>query len=644
LIIFGNIYTNKDGLPRFNIIALYERGQLQHLDKERKIELFPNTGNVFVPYDPQLPDRVKYGLFEVSESYSYDPDKVTSLKYSLGMGIARIPLYEVIQIMELAQDDHLIERLRRGFRLAHEPLPNVLIHTSDDYLIGPLQLKKRNNEEVWDIQDDSSPYRQNCFDLFRYENTYLNEPERFFVVADLTKEPVVGDIDLASNERVIRDILRMIRENADLGDLTRKIIRQLGEWGNTGYISDELVQRRLQRTIRILSVHTLDQALIDEVQQTLFELPYVQTYVNQQLDEYRIGFRKQLEEEHLKLSRQINSLRAETERSGKELDTIRMERDKLEQTLFQLQEKSEAKIAEIQTNVIGEFINQLAWRGLGFAETSSALAAPERTSAEPTMYAISLERQAPIYDKLEDYWAYLEPNLRMPESRLIAQTLLCAATTDVPVLIVGKRSLELAQLLAHYTTASETITVLPEIHTFSLEGLTKKFQMFRKAQAVKSLLLHNAHLTSAEFSLPSFLKLRRWSQGSIAPDLVFLSIDDQEAAEAFMDKFRLSPVLNADQLIRKVADRRVVPPEECGQIMLSMLDELKIDDTEDERVAFEEWLLETHSMELGPIPRQFDVWLAYLRISGDAPLHRYQWMWQIFERYWQHVNARSEPK
>lgn|GEM_PF-4393911 len=644
MIIFGNIYTNKDGLSRFNIVALYENGQLQHLDKERKTELFPNTGNIFVPNDVQPPERVIYGLFEVNESYSYDEGKISSLKYTLGMSVAKIPLYEVIQIMESTQEDHLIERLQRGFHLSYEPLLNVLIHTSDDYLIGPFILKKRNREDHWDIKEDTSSYRLNNFDFFRPENTYINEVERFFVIADLTLEPVVGHLDLASNERVIRDTLRMIRENTDLGDLTRKIIRQLGEWGNTGLISDELVLKRVARTIRILSVHTLDQTLLEEVQKNLFQLPYVKTYVNQKIEEYSDNYNEQLEGEHLKLSKEVNRLSLEMEQSGKELGAIRKERDKLEQTISQLQQKSEAKIAEIQSNVVGEFVNQLAWRGLGFAETSSTLAAPEKTSDENNLYAVSLGRQATTFNNMEEYWYFLKRNLRMPESRLLLQTLLCAVNTNTPVLIKGERSLELAQLLSHYISASETITVLPEVHTFSLYSLEKKYPMYRQMHAVKSLILHNAHFTSAEFSLPSFFKLNRWSSASNAPDLVLLSIDEQEAMETFIDKFRMSPIINTDKLNIKKAGLEIGPPKECGQIMLSIMEEFKVDDNAEERIAFEKWLLNTHSMELGLKSRQFDIWLTFLRFSGEESLYRYEWMFQMFERYLQYLNPEFEVK
>src|SRR5690606_27242500 len=149
----------------------------------------PNAGNVFVPPNTFIPSNVKYGLYKVYESPTYEPDKQTSLKYALGPEVRDIPLYEVIQIHEKIDDEQLYQRFQDGFRFSYEPLANVLFLTEDNFLIGPLQLRKRNNDDIWEVSDANfAPYYLNNLEFLSYENKYVNEPKRFFVVSDFDQQ------------------------------------------------------------------------------------------------------------------------------------------------------------------------------------------------------------------------------------------------------------------------------------------------------------------------------------------------------------------------------------------------------------------------------------------------------------------------
>lgn len=642
MIVFGNLYLNKERLARFNIIGLYQNGQLELLDKEMKRELFPNAGKLFIPQDVPVPNKVKYGLYNVYESTTYEPEKPTSLKYALGTEVRNVKLYEVIPIKVPSHDVNLCEKFQEGFRLPYEPLANVLVHTEDHCIIGPLQLKKRGNDDVWEVHEANfAPCRHNNLKFLRYENVYASEPERVFTVADFL-EPEIDYVDIASNERAIREMLKFLRANADFGELSRKTIQQLSKLGDSGYITEEHVNRRLQRVIHLLNVHTLDEAFMEEIQKNLFELPYMRSYIEQELESQKRQYRKQLEEDLRKLLKQVKELKKESDRLNQELDNKRREKERLEETVRQLQTKSEEKIAEIQSNVIDVFVNQLTLRGLAFSEIASALShTSERISAEPVLYALTIDRRVPVYTKLEDFWTCLEQNIHTHDYQLLAQTIVCAIALDTPILITGMRALELSQLLALCAAANETLTILPEINSFSLVGLAEQFKVYNHSQEVKALILHNAHLTSAECSLPAFLKLKRWFNVSMVPDLVLLSIDQPETAEEFMDKFPLSPVLEADFLMKRMMHRPFIPPEACGQLMLTTLDELSVDGMKGEREAFEEWVLDKHGLEPEPWPKEFDDWLGFLSLVDSRPEERFQWMWRMFNRYWQLSNQKK---
>src|SRR5690606_5501354 len=97
---------------------------------------------------------------------------------------------------------------------------------------------------------------------------------------------------------------------------------------------------RLKRVIHLLNVHTFDQDLMEEIQKKLFELPYMQSYIEQQLELQRHHFQKQLEEEHHELLNQVRRLKEETNRLSRELDDRHKEKEVLEETIRQLKMKT----------------------------------------------------------------------------------------------------------------------------------------------------------------------------------------------------------------------------------------------------------------------------------------------------------------
>jgi len=641
LIVFGNLYL-KNSMPRFNIIAFYQDGLLQEVEKDKKKELFPNVGQVFVPPNTFVPDNVKYSLYEIYESPTYEPDKPISHLYALGSEVKDVELYEIIQISGMVKNEQLFQRFHGGFHLSFEPLSKVLIHTEDDYLIGPLQLKKRRNGNIWEVDDASIvPYYQNSLDFLRYENTYIDEPERFFVVTEISKLTKYGYVDIASNERAIRDMLRIIRENVDVGDLSRKVIRQLSEWGNSNFFSEAHIKQRLKRVIHILQTHTLDEDLLQYLQKTIFDLPYVKSYVKSELESFQTKYQKKIEEENRELFAEVKQLKNELNHLKRELETKKKERERVEESIKQLQEKSVQKIAEIQSNVIDTFINQLTLRGLAFLETSVSLADTKQSlPIEPSLFSITLNLNAPIHNDLEEFWRGVDQQVRIPEFRLLAQTIICAVATNSPVVIIGKKSLELAQQITLSIAANETITVLPEVNTFSLNQLTEKFKHYRNGQAVKALVVHNAHLTTADFSLLPFLTLARWSGELMAPNLVVISIDETETAEEFLRKFQFVPIIDADSLVQKTGVRRGDRFEGSGQLLLTEIEGIKIEKDRELLEKFEEWLLEEHNSHLDPWSKQMEHWLYYLKISNVNQVLMFEWLWFMFNHYWQ----QKEPK
>jgi len=647
LIVFGNIYSNKEGAQRFNIVGIYEEGVLKSIGKDQRLEMFPGSGNIYVPPGFRTSNPGQYNLYEVIESRTYDPNKSSSLKYQLDSEVIDIYVYEIIDIDWKLKDEQLGEKLKEGFCLSYEPLPNVLLRTLDDFLIGPLKLKK-NDKEKWEMgSTDLTPYINNNFSFLRYENKYINEPERFFIVSNsnIANEMILGYVDLASNERIIRDVLKLLRNNADVSGLTRKIIGILGEMANTIYANDGLFTRqRIQRAMQILSNVTIDESTLLDTQKILFELPYFKARFEQEFESYREQYRSKLESEYVDILKKRNHIKNELEKMSKELELRLRERDKVENILNQINDKIEVKLADFQAYAMDQFINLLPWMGIRNSEVSATRTVSDHIKEDSTLFSVTTSKNHPILQGLQEYWSCIEMSVRIPEYRLLAQTLLCAIAKDVPVLITGEQSIDFAHCLAYSISANETLFVLPEIHTFTLEKLVNLFDKYHDADLVKTLILHNAHLTSAESSLPSFLKLKRWLSAKNTPELVFLTIDEPEMAEEFIIKFPLSPVLNTETLLKGKSGRLLIPPEKKGQLNLAILEAMYFEQSEDDLTLLDDWLLDNHEMELGPKKRDFNVWLDYLRLACDDANVRYQWMWQLFEQYWKFLDRKSDGK
>lgn len=399
--------------------------------------------------------------------------------------------------------------------------------------------------------------------------------------------------------------------------------------------------------IQLLKAHTFEEEILQEIQKELFELPYMQSYIEQQLKLQKQEYEKQLDNEHRSLLNQIKQLKDESKRLNQELSSKRKEKDILEETLHQLQSKKEEKLHEIQSDVVDVFVNQLLMRGLAFSEVASASLFPSH-SVGTTLYALKMDRQVPVYHKLEDFEYCLSKCVHVNECRWLTQTVLGALLFDTPIIIVGMRAMELALLLAQCAAANDMLMILPEIHSFSLDGLTGQFEKYHRSRNVKALILHNPHFSSAESSLPAFLRFKRWIGVSNVPDLVLISMDPMDnMAEDFIRKFPTSPILNTEELLSmKKISQPFVPPESCGQLTWPLLDELReiaVQDSHEIRDAFVDWVLENERIMLDNCPKEFDDWLGlFILVSGNQNQNeQFRWMWQIFHHHLKRLNEKE---
>lgn len=92
--------------------------------------------------------------------------------------------------------------------------------------------------------------------------------------------------------------------------------------------------------------------------------------------------------------------------------------------------------------------------------------------------------------------------------------------------------------------------------------------------------------------------------------------------------------MNADELFKKSVSKRATQSEGSGQLLLSSIDEMKIEKNIDLQEAFEEWILDKHDLELNPWPKQLDDWLYYFNYDdmyNNNKAMLFDWVWFVFE-------------
>jgi hypothetical protein len=119
-----------------------------------------------------------------------------------------------------------------------------------------------------------------------------------------------------------------------------------------------------------------------------------------------------------------------------------------------------------------------------------------------------------------------------------------------------------------------------------------------------------------------------------------ISIDETETAEEFLRKFQFVPIIDADSLVQKTGVRRGDRFEGSGQLLLTEIEGIKIEKDRELLEKFEEWLLEEHNSHLDPWSKQMEHWLYYLKISNVNQVLMFEWLWFMFNHYWQ----QKEPK
>ncbi|WP_411738908.1 hypothetical protein [Peribacillus sp. S4] len=629
--IYKRNITQKDGntseIAGAQPYAIYNDGNLQELDESDLLSIFPNSGKIFVPEHYQPPQKEVFRFHELIESNTFDVSRPTSCKYFLGKEVFNLKFFEVIDLDEtIANDRHqIVDLLNKGISIPFVVSNHVIFRTADDYLVGPLQMEFINGVYRCKEQDFIQYYQQEVVITAILDKNQ----ERLFCMNQLDSENLVGWIDVANEQRVISDALKQLKDNADLAELSRKMIARLKEWYDSDKAKGPHLQERLQRAIHIMQGHTLNQEEITLFTELVLELDVTKTIIEQRVQQ---GFEDKYEnflKENAKLVKENNVRKQELDNiksayinEFKALETIKYQYSEIKNTMHD-------KIKHLKSNFASVYAEQMALSNLP-TQPMAAISVPNSAQLGFAQFQSILGKSL---SSVSDFSNLLNGNLSIfkgnDEKGTLSATILSAIILREPIIIFGASSFELAKCIAKTIACEQMVTVIPEIETFSLNQLNQQYTQFTRNEAVKALVIHNPHTTAALYSLPVYFKQNKWVD-EVMPDLTIITIDSLDEALPFIEKMPYAPLINSMDYMSRFMNRRNFRALQSGQLMLEQIEGSVVEeDSISIRREFREWIEDYKDRDV-EIPYQLVEWLNQLSsfVSDDEI---FEWCYTVFK-------------
>jgi hypothetical protein len=608
--------------------AIYNDEKLQVLDESELLSIFPNTGKIFIAESYQSPQKEVFRFHELIEANTFDDARPGSCKYFLGKELFNLKFFEVIDLDEtIAKDRHqIVELLSKGISIPFVVSNHVIFRTADDYLVGPIQMEFTNG--IYRCKEQNFiPYYAQEIEIAQILD---KNQERLFCMNQLDPGNLIGWIDVANEQRVISDALKQLKDNADLAELSRKMIARLKEWYGSDKAQGPHIQERLHRAIHIMQGHTLKDEVIALFSELVLELDVTKTIIKQRVqqsfeDEYDnfIKANAKLVKENNARKQELDKIKSAFINESKALETIKNQYSEIQKTIHN-------KIEHLQSNFASVYAEQMALSNLPF----QPMAAISTHNNAPLGYAHLQSILGKSLLSVSDFSNLLNNNLSIfkgnDDKGTLAATILTAVLLREPIIIFGESSFELANCIAKTIACEQMLTVIPEIETFTLNQLNQHYTQFTREEAVKALVIHNPHTTAALYSLPVYFKQNKWVEEIIMPDLSFITIDSLDEAQPFIDKMPYAPLINSMDYMSRFMNRRNFRSLQPGQLMLAKIEASAVEeDSVSIRREFREWIedYKSHDVE---IPYQLVEWLNQLSsfVSDDE---LFGWCYKVFK-------------
>ena len=475
----GNMHEVAGAQP----YAIYNERGLRVLEENDLLSIFPNSGKIFVPESHLVPIKQVFRFHELMESNSFDDTKYSSSKYFIGKEV-NIDLFEVIELDETIENDkyQIQELLNKGLSIPFDISNSVILRTADDYLLGPIQLENING--IYQCEKlDFIPYYQ------QYIDTYKTH-EHLFCIDHLLTENLVGWIDVTYEQRVISSDLKQHKDHTVLTELTRKMTSRLKDLYTSNTIIESHLQERIQRAIYFMESHTLTEENIALFTKLVLDIEITQSVIQHHTKdlfekEYN-GFIKENEKlvkENAFHKQELERLKKSSLIEKKTLETTRTQ-------LTQIQETILDKINQLQDDFASVSTEKVTQLNLPASQQMSEMSVSD--VAQRGFMQLQSTQGKPL-SNINDFSKLLKNNLSIfkghDEEGTLAATILTAVILSEPIIIYGDTSFELSKCIANTIACELTLTIIPEIETFTLNELHHQFKQFSLTEAVKAIII-----------------------------------------------------------------------------------------------------------------------------------------------------------
>ncbi|MEK4230575.1 hypothetical protein [Solibacillus sp. FSL H8-0538] len=571
--------------------AIYEEGNFTILKSEEDyVEYFPNTGKIFVPYKHNV-EQI-FALYQLSESNTFESDRITSNKYILSKEEFSHSFYELIDLFYSVENDYetIIRLLRKGIRLDYLPKNDVVFRTKDGYLIGPVKLIE--NEFGYGLKNIGFvPYYKVQINAVTIFDDFIRKNRSFFVY-EFNTEIAIGNFDLADDKTILSFVLQHLKANTELGEISRKLKQNLSAWLTTQVIEEKYIVDRFNRIITLIDNKTLDDGFQKHYTTQLLSLELTQTIIEHNTSQkFKDEYNKFAKENKLLLD-EIKSNHSLLSQKARELNETEEKLSNTQKLLSTIEQTFHQKIERLQNDYTTVYANELLKSSIEFQPRIQN----SRQQSEYAMYFDFSSEKGFQHNSLEDVIDILKLNLKIFNARdskkALSSTIISAIMRELPLIITGKYSLELANCLSKTISSEEVLTVIPELESFGVKALESLFYQYTDEENVKSLIFHNIHLTTAQYSLPMYFKQLKWSKNNLTPNLWMLTLDKEDDANELLSTLGEVPVINSEQFIQSSIRKKQVQELTMGQLNLKNLDLfIKFEDIRGLEKDFIEWYL-----------------------------------------------------
>lgn len=634
--IYRKIVTNKEDGTTFlatgaQPYAIYENGEIQNIYGANIRDIFPNSGKIFPNHYP-LPENDFFGLFELEEATHYTPDLYSSAKYCIKSTVRDINLIEVINI-EMSyevQKYEIPELLKEGIALSFHPSDHVFLKTSDNYLIGPLQFEKIDEYFFCKEENYICCYKNELTISTIYDS--FNNSSRSFTINQPVEEQQVDWIDVATTDRVISEALKHLKDNEEFGDMSRRIIKGLKKW----YIADDHpnlevhFRERLKRALDVIESRTLDKEVTEEYLKLFSNLD-----LSKQLIEYKVEERfrdeyNNFQEKNKKLIKEVANLEKRTSTINQELANKALKLEFINNEFSEVKKNMNYEISSLKEKFAGEYVKQLketALPAIGKSEIT------QKRKYDKDLFAKWQSIEGLKLDSIGTFKINLQSNINFFKginTDKLATTILSAIILNEPILLHGNGSHELAKVIAHSVSSNQTLVLIPELETTSLNDIDNQYINFKDTGTIKSVVIHDPYTTSALYSLPTFFREKKWGHEGTNPDLTIVTLSTLDEAEEFINKMSGSPLIAANDYIKSTMTPYKLKNLQASSLLLSALEDCEIkEETRVLRKRFKEWVEDELDLDID-IPIEITSWLNQLNIFSEEENEMYDWVYKIF--------------